>query len=84
MWWVVIVVLGACTTQPMERARRWPNHRKETDTRFAELERRAAELEKKNSDLEENLTVLTQRLKMFEEAWARKSATSPPAPSVTN
>ena len=78
MWWVVILVLGACTTQPVERARRWPNHRKETDTRFAELERRATDLEKKNSELQGHVLELGRRLKMFEDA-AKPSAASPPA-----
>jgi septal ring factor EnvC (AmiA/AmiB activator) len=80
MWWVAVLVLGACTTQPMERARRWPNHRKETDTRFAELERRAAALEEKNAGLEASLGELTRRLKLIEEA--KQTANPPPNAST--
>jgi septal ring factor EnvC (AmiA/AmiB activator) len=77
MRWMVLVliaVLGACATQPMERARRWPNHRKETDARFAELERRATDLEKKNSELEASLVDLAKRLRALDDA----KVTAPP------
>ena len=52
-WVAALVVMSACTTQGVDRARRWPDHRKAGDARFAELERRNNELEARVAKLED-------------------------------
>ena len=78
-WWAALLVMSACTTQGVDRARRWPAHRKEGDARFTELERRNTELEQKNA-------VLEARVKKLEEWVSRvkvKPAADPPAADAT-
>jgi hypothetical protein len=79
----LLLTLGACGSQGVERAHRWPKHRKEGDRRFAELERLTAELTTRNEALEQKNAELEARLKLIEQWIAnstRKSAESQPAP----
>ena len=93
--WVVavLVLFTACatSTQGVDRARRWPSHRKETDRRFADLERRAGELEKQNATLEKKNSELAVRVQLLEK-WIENNArrtpevttstTPPPTPAA--
>lgn len=79
--WLVVVMLlvGACaaSTQGVDRARRWPSHRKETDRRFADLERRTDELEKQNAVLAAKNSELAARVHHL-ETWIESNARRAP------
>jgi len=66
---VVMMSASACTTQGVDRARRWPAHRTQGDARFAELERQNADL--------------AVRIAKLEDWVARAKKASPDAPAAS-
>lgn len=84
--WVVVgmLVFGACatSTQGVDRARRWPSHRKETDRRFADLERRADALETQNATLAAKNSELAARLEYLERWIANNAKRAPDSASA--
>jgi chromosome segregation ATPase len=76
-WLWSLLLVAACAAG--ETTKRWPEHRKRGDARFAELERRAEQLEARVEALSKELTAARAELARLS---APPSAPAPSAPAA--